>query len=82
MKTLRRLFLTVLVLSLAAAAFASGQSEGAGSAAGDIPDAAIVNRTGFPIVDEPVTLTMAALRGEMYADREGWAWLEDLTNPE
>lgn len=80
MKTLKRLFLTVLVLSLAAAAFATGQSEGAGATAGDIPDAAIVNRTGFPIVNEPVTLTMAALRGEMYADREGWAWLEDLTN--
>ena len=79
MKKFASLFLTaMLLIALSVPVFSAGDSES--GATGGVADAALVNTSGFPIVDEPVTLSMFAQRGEQYADAGGWAYLEEMTN--
>ena len=71
--------MVVIMMCLTAFAFGAPQTESA-SATARFADADLVNPSGFPIVNEKVTLSLFAQRGEQYAEMTGWDWLEEKTN--
>ena len=71
------LLTALLLFSLQMYVFARGEEERTMVSA-DFPDAGIVNPTGFPITKETITISVFAQRGEQYAERAGWEWLEKI----
>ena len=80
MRRISLLLVALMLVLTAGAVFATGTTE-SGAAAGDYPDADLVNPKGtFPIVDEPVTLSVFVARGQEEYEQPFFDWYEEKTN--
>jgi len=79
MKSKKIVFLLLVLLLIAGTLFAGGQSGGSQSSAGRVT----VNPTGFPIVNEKISMTLFSQRAPIQGDWEKmpfWTILEEKTN--
>lgn len=80
MRRILFLLIALMMVGTASFVFATGEVE-SGAAAGDFPDADLVNPAGeFPIVDEPITISVFVARGQEESDQPFFDWYEEKTN--